>query len=526
MAERKVTTIPATINKFTAKPMDSKKKRRVAGYARVSTDHEDQQTSYEAQVDYYTTYIQSRDDWDFAGLYSDEGISATNTKHRSGFNQMISDALAGKIDLIITKSVSRFARNTVDSLSTIRKLKEHNIECYFEKENIWTFDSKGELLLTIMSSLAQEESRSISENVTWGQRKRMADGKVSFAYSRFLGLDKDKETGKIVVNPEQAEVVKLIFRLFLEGLTPHAIAVELTNRGIKTPGGKNVWNQSTIRRMLSNEKYKGDALLQKEFTVDFLQKKMKKNEGEVPQYYVEGNHEAIISPQVFDLVQAELERRKHVSGSRYSGVSIFSNKIKCGDCGGWFGSKVWHSTDKYRKVIYRCNHKYNNEKCQTPHVTEEEIKTLFIKAYNKLISEKKEIIANAEIIRKTLCTVDGLLAEKERLEDEILVLVEMTQNLIAENSRVAQNQEEYQKRYDSLVQRYEAAKKKHNELIEKIEQKTACSEKIRQFIKTLKEQDGIITEFDNALWSSMAEYVTIGKEYRSVTFKDGTEIQV
>lgn len=525
MAKRKVTTIPATINKFTAKPMDSKKKRKVAGYARVSTDHEDQQTSYEAQVDYYTTYIQGRDDWEFAGLYSDEGISATNTKHRDGFNQMISDAMAGKIDLIITKSVSRFARNTVDSLSTIRKLKEHNIECYFEKENIWTFDSKGELLLTIMSSLAQEESRSISENVTWGQRKRMADGKVSFAYSRFMGLDKDKETGKIVVNPEQAKVVKLIFRLFLEGLTPHAIAVELTNRSIKTPGGKDVWNQQTVRRMLSNEKYKGDALLQKEFTVDFLQKKMKKNEGEVPQYYVEGNHEAIISPAVFDMVQAELAKRKH-SGSRYSGVSIFSNKIKCGDCGGWYGSKVWHSTDQYRKVIYRCNRKYNYEKCQTPHVTEEEIKAMFIKAYNELISEKKEIIANAEIIRKTLCTTDTMLAEKQRLEDEILVLVEMTQNLVAENARVAQDQEEYQKRYNSLVQRYETAKKNYDELAAKIEQKEARGERIQRFIKILREQDGIITEFDEALWGSMVEFVTIGKVSRSVTFKDGTEIQL
>ncbi len=525
MEKRKVTTIPATINKFTAKPMDSKKKRRVAGYARVSTDHEDQQTSYEAQVDYYTTYIQGRDDWEFAGLYSDEGISATNTKHRNGFNQMIADALAGKIDLIITKSVSRFARNTVDSLSTIRKLKEHNIECYFEKENIWTFDSKGELLLTIMSSLAQEESRSISENVTWGQRKRMADGKVSFAYSRFLGLDKDKETGKIVVVPEQAETVRLIFKLFLEGMTPHSIAAELTNRGIKTPSGKDVWNQQTIRRMLSNEKYKGDALLQKEFTVDFLQKKMKKNEGEVPQYYVEGNHEAIISPAVFDMVQAELARRKS-GGSRYSGVSIFSNKIRCGDCGGWYGSKVWHSTDQYRKVIYRCNRKYNDEKCQTPHVTEEEIKAMFIKAYNELISEKKEIIANAEIIRKTLCTTDTMLAEKQRLEDEILVLVEMTQNLVAENARVAQDQEEYQKRYDSLVLRYETVKKNYDELAAKIEQKEARGERIQRFIKILREQDGIITEFDEAIWGSMVEFVTIGKECRSVTFKDGTEIQV
>ena len=497
----------------------------MAGYARVSTDHEDQTTSYEAQVDYYTNYIKSRDDWEFAGLYSDEGISATNTKHRDGFNQMISDAMAGKIDLIITKSVSRFARNTVDSLSTIRKLKEHNIECYFEKENIWTFDNKGELLLTIMSSLAQEESRSISENGTWGQRKRMADGKVSFAYSRFMGLDKDKETGKIVVNPEQANVVKLIFRLFLEGLTPHAIAVELTNRSIKTPGGKDVWNQQTVRRMLSNEKYKGDVLLQKEFTVDFLQKKMKKNEGEVPQYYVEGNHEEIISPAVFDMVQAELAKRKH-SGSRYSGESIFSNKIKCGDCGGWYGSKVWHSTDQYRKVVYRCNHKYKGEKCQTPHVTEDEVKALFIKAYNELISEKKEIIANAEVIRKTLCTTNTMLAEKQRLEDEILVLVEMTQNLVAENARVAQDQEEYQKRYDSLVQRYEDAKKEYDELVNKIKQKEAHGERIRQFIKTLKEQDGIITEFDDVLWGSMVELVTISREKRSVTFKDGTEITV
>lgn len=376
-----------------------------------------------------------------------------------------------------------------------------------------------------MSSLAREESRSISENVTWGQRKRMADGKVSFAYSRFLGLDKDKETGKIVVVPEQAETVRLIFKLFLEGMTPHSIAAELTKRGIKTPSGKDVWNQQTVRRMLSNEKYKGDALLQKEFTVDFLQKKMKKNEGEVPQYYVEGNHEAIISPAVFDMVQAELARRKS-GGSRYSGVSIFSNKIRCGDCGGWYGSKVWHSTDQYRKVIYRCNRKYKDEKCQTPHVTEEEIKALFITAYNELISEKKEIIANAEIIRKTLCTTDTMLAEKQRLEDEILVLVEMTQNLVAENARVAQDQEEYQKRYDSLVQRYEDAKKEYDELVNKIEQKEAHGERIRQFIKILKEQDNIITEFDEALWGSMVEFVTISREKRSVTFNDGTEITV
>lgn len=235
----------------------------------------------------------------------------------------------------------------------------------------------------------------------------------------------------IVVNPEQAETVKLIFRLFLDGMTPHSIAEELTRRGIKSPGGKDKWNQGTVRRMLSNEKYKGDALLQKEFTVDFLTKKHKKNEGEVPQYYVEGNHEAIISPEVFDLVQAELEKRKRKSGSRYSGVSIFSNKIKCGDCGSWYGSKVWHSTDQYRKVIYRCNHKYGDEKCQTPHITEEEIKEIFVTAFNKLLTEKKEIIANVVLMRKTLFDTSDLTAERDALKEEMQMLVDRIQMICA-----------------------------------------------------------------------------------------------
>jgi len=282
---RAVTMIPATKNRFTALPTASVARRKVAGYARVSTDSEEQQTSYEAQVDYYTHYIQSREDWEFVGVYTDEGISATNTKHRDGFKQMVKDALAGKIDLIVTKSVSRFARNTVDSLTTVRKLKEHGTEIYFEKENIFTFDSKGELLITIMSSLAQEESRSISENVTWGQRKRFADGTVSMPYKQFLGYEKG-EDGTPVINEEEAAIVRLIYKLFLEGKTPAGICRYLEQQGIPTPSGKQKWSQTTVDSILSNEKYKGDALLQKKFTTDFLTKKMKVNEGEVPQYYV------------------------------------------------------------------------------------------------------------------------------------------------------------------------------------------------------------------------------------------------
>ena len=203
MSERAVRIIPPTMNMVTHFPKTSTRKRRVAAYARVSTDSEEQLTSYEAQVDYYTNYIQKNPTWEYAGLYADEGISATNSKHRDAFNRMISDALSGKIDLIVTKSVSRFARNTVDSLTTVRKLKEKGIEVYFEKENIYTLDSKGELLITFMSSLAQEESRSISENVTWGQRKRFADGKVSLPYKHFLGY-KRGENGLPEIVPEEA----------------------------------------------------------------------------------------------------------------------------------------------------------------------------------------------------------------------------------------------------------------------------------------------------------------------------------
>ena len=234
---KNVTVIPATLNPHTGVPKNADVKRKVAGYARVSTDSDEQFTSYEAQVDYYTNYIKSNSNWEFVDVYTDEGISAVMTKHRDGFNRMIADALAGKIDLIVTKSVSRFARNTVDSLTTVRKLKEKGVEVYFEKENIYTLDSKGELLITIMSSLAQEESRSISENVTWGQRKRFADGKVSMPYKQFLGYRKGTD-GLPEIVPEEAEIVKRIYRLFISGKSLGAISKLLTEEGILSPGGK------------------------------------------------------------------------------------------------------------------------------------------------------------------------------------------------------------------------------------------------------------------------------------------------
>lgn len=234
-----VTVIPATIQMHTKAPALSQEKRKVAGYARVSTDSDEQFTSYTAQVNYYTDFIRAHADWEFVGVYTDEGVSGLGTKNRDGFNRMIEDALAGKINLIVTKSVSRFARNTVDSLTTIRKLKEHGVEVYFEKENILTFDAKGELLITLMSSLAQEESRSISENVTWGQRKRMADGKVTLPYKHFLGYRKGAD-GLPEIVPEEAELVRRIYRMFMEGKSVSYIARTLTDEGfLHPPGSRN-----------------------------------------------------------------------------------------------------------------------------------------------------------------------------------------------------------------------------------------------------------------------------------------------
>lgn len=519
---RVVQRIPATIRNFKAKQLDTHQKRRVAGYARVSTDHDDQVTSYEAQVDYYTHYIKGRDDWEFVGIYTDEGISATNTRHRDGFKRMVKDALDGKIDLIVTKSVSRFARNTVDSLTTVRKLKDKGIEIYFEKENIWTLDAKGELLITIMSSLAQEESRSISENVTWGHRKRFADGKVSVGFSHFLGYDRGPD-GNLVVNREQAKTVKLIYRLFLDGYTFHSIAKELMARGLETPTGKKKWYQGTVKSILTNEKYKGDALLQKRFTVNFLTKETKANEGEVPQYYVENNHEAIISPQVFDWVQEEI-RRRHDGKKRYSGVSIFSSKVKCGQCGSWYGAKVWHSTDKYRRTIYRCNDKFKHH-CKTPHLTEEEIKAIFVKAVNQLIEKKEEILDSITLLKEKLTDTEALEKVRDSLSTDLNLLAEKMQQLIAENARVAQNQNDYNREYNAMVSRYDAAKKQYDKACADIRYRKARSRQLDSFIGELQNQE-LITEFDTRLWGSLVDFITVySKDDIRVTFKDGTEIR-
>ena len=521
-----ITCIPATKNLYTALPMTDLTQRRTAAYARVSTDSDEQYTSYEAQVDYYTKYIREHAEWTFAGVYTDKGITGTSITRRDGFNQMVTDGLAGKIDLIITKSVSRFARNTVDSLVTIRKLKEKGVEVYFEEQNIWTLDSKGELLITILSSLAQEESRSISENVTWGQRKRFADGKVSLPYKHFLGYDKGEE-GTPVINEKEADIVRLIYRLFMDGKTPSGIGRQLEEMGIPTPAGKRKWSQTTVISILQNEKYKGDALLQKSFTVDFLTKKLKTNEGEVPQYYVEGSHEAIIPPREFDMVQAEIARRKQ-AGRSYSGGSPFSSKLVCADCGGFYGQKVWHSTDAYRKTIWRCNAKFKGDtKCSTPTLDSDRIKQMFLKAYNQLLGNREQVIGDCLAMQAMLTDCSSLDEEIRQVNEELEVIAGLVKSCVHEHAEKAQDQEAFDKKYAGLLKRHDKAAAQFERLKAKKDKRQEQRLGLQVFIDALRNQPLVLDTWDEQVWNLLVERGVVGSdESMSFEFKDGSRIRM
>ncbi len=507
------------------------KKRRMVAYARVSTDKNEQLRSFEAQLDYFVTYIAEHADWVYCGIYSDEAITGTGTKSRDGFNRMIADALADKFDLIITKSISRFARNTVDSLTTVRKLKEVGCEVWFEKENIYTLDSKGELLITIMSSLAQEESRSISENVTWGQRKRMADGKVSLPYAQFLGYEKG-EDGLPKIVPAEAEIVRLIFRLYMEGKTVSAIAKHLERHGIPSPAGKKTWQTGVVQSILTNEKYKGHALMQKTYCADFLTKKMVKNTGQVQQYYVEDSHPAIIEPDEFDSVQLEIERRKS-HGRPTSTTSIFASKLVCADCGGHFGKKVWGSykNDKtYRKEVWRCNDKYKRldkpgNGCQTPHITEETIKVRFLHAFNSLMSNRNGLIEDCRLAQGVLCDTTAIDAQLTELRNEIEVVTELSRKAIFENAHKAVNQTEWAERNNAYLSRHRKASECVDELEATKRERLGKAKIIEGFIKDIENRPLAITEFDDKLWLTVIDTATVSRDgTMTFRFRNGTEI--
>ena len=538
---RTVTVIPPRVRALPGMPRLSARPKRVAAYARVSTNSEEQLTSYEAQVKHYTEYIKSRaltDNWQFVSVYTDRGITGTSTAKREGFNRMMQDALAGKIDLIITKSVSRFARNTVDTLTAIRKLKEHGVEVYFEEQNIYTLDGKGELLLTIMSSIAQEESRNISENVTWGMRKRFADGKVSMPYKQFMGYRRSK-TGTPEVVEAEAQIIRTIFRRFLEGATSAIIARELNAADIPCPSRKSLlganeneaekarkktarWSPSTLESILTNEKYKGDAILQKTYCTDYIRKTFVVNDGsEIPKYYAQNSHPAIISAEVFDLTQMELEWRRSLKGS-YSGKSCFASRIVCGDCGAFYGSKVWHSTDAYRRVIWRCNNKYGGDaKCSTPHVTQEELEKAFVSVMQKVITEKDVIFAVCREVLDEALDTSELDRIATRLQDQALGMAERVRKLVEENARVRRDQEEYQREYEALVAEHEKLSQQIQDVEVQRKDKADRRRRIEVFLRMLEEQ-GECRRFEPYTFVALVDKVVVRQDGKlNFCFRNG-----
>ena len=400
MAKRITARPPRHAVESEADTIDSSKKR-VAAYCRVSTDREEQASSLQNQLIYYREKISRNPDYEFINIYADEGISGTNTKKREQFNNMIEDCKAGKIDMVMTKSISRFARNTIDCLQYVRLLQDLGIEIFFEKENINTLDAKGEILITLLSSIAQEESNNLSQITTWGVRRRFEQGRVTVNEKKFLGYDKDEEKN-LIINKNEAKIVKRIYTEFLNGKGSTRIARELERDKVKGVTGSTKWYASTIDKMLRNEKYKGDALLQKTYTTNFLNKTRAKNEGQVTQYYVEESHPAIIPPIMWDAVQLEIERRKqyvekHKLQKYDYGLedTAFAGHIICGECGRGYQRKIWHSNSKPVR-LWQCGSKYQEKGkigCNNSHIYDQKLNEIFISAFNAWVENKETFLS-------------------------------------------------------------------------------------------------------------------------------------
>ncbi len=374
---------------------------RVAAYCRVSTQLEQQESSFEAQKNYYTEKITNNPNWKLAGIYADDGISGTDMKKRDEFNRLLQDCEAGKIDMILTKSISRFARNTVDTLNTLRILRKKGVTVFFEKEHIDTHADNGEMIITVLSGLAQEESFNLSENTRWGIIRKFENGTIILNHNRFMGYTKGKD-GELAIVPEEAETVRLIFRMYLEGTSIAGIKRHLEKEGILTVTGRKIWNEGTISKMLSNEKYMGDALLQKSYTADFLTKTRKKNNGEMRQYYITDNHEGIVAKEIYYAVQQEkqrrAERRKPAVTRRakekkkgYSSKYILSNLLVCGECGQPYRRITW-TRNGVKRIVWRCSNRveHGTEYCKnSPTLDEEALQRAVMRTVGNVVRDSE-----------------------------------------------------------------------------------------------------------------------------------------
>ena len=497
-----------------------KPKLRVAAYCRVSTDSDEQATSYEAQIEHYTEYISKNPDWVLAGIFADEGITGTNTKKRTEFNRMIDECMDGNIDMIITKSISRFARNTLDCLKYIRQLKEKNIPVFFEKESINTMDSKGEVLLTIMASLAQQESQSLSRNIKLGLQYRYQQGHVQVNHNRFLGYTKDAD-GHLIIDPDQAEIVRRIYREYLEGFSMDKIAAGLERDGVLTGAGKAKWHTSTINKILRNEKYMGDALLQKTYTTDFLTKKRIKNNGTVPQYYVESDHEAIIPKDIFLLVQEELVRRRVVRTSKngkrrsYSCKHCFAQMVFCGDCGQFYRRVHWNNRG-CKSIVWRCCSRLENtgHACRSRTVNEGLLEQVSIDAINQVLCEKDDFL---KTLQSNIATV---IRQGDTLSPE--VIYERLQELQKELLKKANQKDDYDAIADEIL-RLRDMRKQAEVNSTRMDEQLKQINSLQDFIKS---QPTIVTEFDELLVKRLIAKITVFESQFIVEFRSGITIEI
>lgn len=494
-------------NRKASKSTASCTKLRVAAYCRVSTEEEEQQGSFEIQKEFYTAKINSTPEWQLAGIYADDGISGVHTKKRDGFNQMIQDCKKHKIDLILTKSISRFARNTVDSIQYVRMLKQFGVTVIFEKENINTSTMNSEMLLTVLSAFAQAESESISQNISRGKRMGFSHGRFSFPYAQMLGYRKGAD-GQPEIIPEHAELIRMIYTSYLHGDSLQTIKGKVEAGGYKTVRGNTTWSTQALLRILQNEKYCGDVLLQKTFTDNVLTGGPKKNTGQLPQYYIENNHEGIVTKQMYREVQAEIARRNSKSCAnrrkqkrgRYNSKYALSERLYCGECGSPYKRVTWNIHGR-KEIVWRCVNRvtYGTKFCHnSPSVQEEALHQTLLRAIQNLADNYTEEVAMQ--INGILHDLQGGTTELEELQ-----------------KKLADARQEFDRLLDLSLEcdaSFLDEKLKHtseeiDSLQKQIDQLTASQQKAANPNLQLTASDFHITEYSDAIVARIIERIDI-----------------
>ena len=499
----------------------SKRQLRVAAYCRVSTDDEEQLTSYEAQKNYYTDKIMTNKEWTMAGIFADEGITGTSARKRPEFLRMIRQCKQGKIDIVLTKSISRFARNTVDCLNYVRALKELGIAVIFEKENMNTLEVDSEILITMLGAFAQSESESISANVRWGIRQAMKEGKATIQYKYLYGYRKGDD-GKPEIIPDQAEVVRKIYDLFLSGTPVRGIQEYLNASAVPNINGESKWARSAIDSILTNEKYCGDVLLQKTYLDDCINKKVKKNTGQLPMYLVQNHHEGIISRETFDAAQAELSRRNAgrspskknapTGRSRYSSKYALSDRLYCGECGTRYQRCTWRNRDGSKRIVWRCVSRvdYGSKYCHdSPTLDEEPLHRAVLAAINSAVNDKDNIVYNLKAaMEKELAPVAGQQLSLSEIDNRLERLNTEFSKVLVEASESG-DQAAYSDRFRDIMQKQTALKAQRDEIQGMLAESGKAAAHIEQCRQAAESTPATITEWDEALIRQVVESVKV-----------------